>query len=487
MVKEVKDYKIPSVDLLNETPVYNEYDDLNAEFIEDVFYRIQEFFIQEEIAFSLTAFKDGYNFFKFRYDFGSLDKDKCYNPAVLIKKLIKILIEELNITVTQWEAKELVKEKTCYFICIIQNKYIKTYTLAECLRAQKTFNAGKLCFYADEKLNPIAAPFSDYAITTFSGQENEQVIDLLKSALLSATFFNNSDQLKFVIFDKEERFEDFNGIPHMYFGKTITDYKTALPIFEYFSKIVAERKELLKASGVKNISEYNAICANQISEIVVVVADCFELRKEYSEQSRGLVKLINEIAKEVDCGIRFLLVGKITDPDPFSIDIRANASARISLKIEKYIVAYMCFGNGCASALQKVSDALILKDKEISNIVPCSVTDVEISRVCQYLRGEENKDFYEKEYNDLQERAKNSQIDNEQTRFEILVKESMRIILQRGRITPAAIRIALAVDEEDCISVVRALAERKYVRKIRNEYETNITEEEFEKIFKEPV
>ena len=63
----------------------------------------------------------------------------------------------------------------------------------------------------------------------------------------------------------------------------------------------------------------------------------------------------------------------------------------------------------------------------------------------------------------------------------------MRIILQRGRITPAAIRIALAVDEEDCISVVRALVERKYVRKIRNEYETNITEEEFEKIFKEPV
>lgn len=128
---------------------------------------------------------------------------------------------------------------------------------------------------------------------TITGNDNDSILNLMNSMIISLIMKQTSDNLGLVLIDNSGlNFSDYNSLPHLLF-------KTNENCLNDIVDELGLRLEKLGKSGHKNILEYNDVEKDKMKSIVIFINDLdyviYKKEKEYLEN----IKTIMSFGKKV--------------------------------------------------------------------------------------------------------------------------------------------------------------------------------------------
>ena len=173
----------------------------------------------------------------------------------------------------------------------------------------------------------------------------------MNAMICSILLFRSPDEVKFIMIDpKMVELAGYEDIPHL-LTPPITDMTKAHAALEWACKTMDERYESLKATGVRDITSYNALGEDEIrfrlakkslrledlshhearmSYIVVLVDEYADLMMVNKEVEKSIVRLA---AKSRACGIHVILTTQRPSADVVTGLIKSNLPSRICFRV----------------------------------------------------------------------------------------------------------------------------------------------------------
>lgn len=161
---------------------------------------------------------------------------------------------------------------------------------------------------------------------------------------------------------KIEDFIHFEGLPHLYSGRVISDAAEATRVItDVIFEESEKRGKLLADAKVANIIEYNKIATEKLAPIVVVIdefadlADQLETKKEQS----AFYKPVQRIAQAGRSrGIHLVICTQRPEAKLVPSTTKAQLNGRVALRVNDGISSRMIIETGDAQYLQKHGDMI---------------------------------------------------------------------------------------------------------------------------------
>ncbi len=167
---------------------------------------------------------------------------------------------------------------------------------------------------------------------------------------------------------KLEDFIHFEGLPHLYSGRVISDATEATQVItDVIFKESERRGRLLVDARVANITEYNKIATEKLSPIVVVIDEFADLadQLETKKEQNAFYKPVQRIAATGRSrGIHLVICTQRPEAKLVPSSTKSELSGRIALRVNDGISSRMIIDISDAQYLQKHGD-MIYKNGDI--------------------------------------------------------------------------------------------------------------------------
>lgn len=204
---------------------------------------------------------------------------------------------------------------------------------------------------------------------------------ILESSIIAAlTTMKTEDQVQLYIVDpKRVDLTLFDSLPHV--KKTIEDIEEWYPVIDYLYAEVQNRNKFLKASGSRNIKEYNDTHKKKMAYKVLIIDELADLieKDKYARQTlketikackadkvdapEMTMKVIDSLQRLVQvsraAGIHIIACTQRTSTDVINGTIKANFPTRISLRLPSWIDSKTILDEKGAENLLGKGDMLI--------------------------------------------------------------------------------------------------------------------------------
>lgn len=203
--------------------------------------------------------------------------------------------------------------------------------------------------------------------------------------LLAGVFYKaRPEEVKIILIDnKARRFIKYNGVPHL-LGPVITDTKDAVSALQWAVKEMKIRCHTFADKGVSDIRAYNAIVAEKMPYIMIVVSELYSLMAKALTDTEDIIYSLSQIAPV--CGIHMVLAtqtaGTVTEVVKMSIPSRI-AFALSSLKDSRTVLY-----KGGAEKLMGKGDMLFYPAGATNplRVQGAFISDGELNRVTDYIK-----------------------------------------------------------------------------------------------------
>lgn len=239
-----------------------------------------------------------------------------------------------------------------------------------------------------------------------AGSTNSGKSVFIHSIILSIIMRTYPNEVKFLLIDpKKVEFAKYNDMPHL-FCPIVTEADQAELAL---SKMVVEmdrRFELLRKSGVVNITEYYEFCkshpsAERLPYIIVIIDEFADLMSTdlSGSSARDVARLA---AKARAAGIHLIVATQRPSVSVISGDIKNNIAARVGLMVSSSTDSRTILDETGAEKLMGRGDLLakIPGTKETMRCQSAYISDSEIRVVINYLKARA-KPVYNPEFIDL--------------------------------------------------------------------------------------
>lgn len=220
-----------------------------------------------------------------------------------------------------------------------------------------------------------------YNIAIF-GKENNSVVSLVHSIIISLILKNNVSDINFVICDSkaDSKFEVYDKSTYMYFNRIAKTNKEILDSLIELTKELEERYKILATTGVKSIEQYNIIAKNDNLKPLPYLLLVFN---NYSKSSQ-----LTEADKINTCLYQLLKLGRcvgmyeiiIANTSIKSDEINYNLPTRIAFLSDDEDDSLATFGEVGAEQLPTSSDFL-LSSIEKSKVMHLRVPNITKSEI----------------------------------------------------------------------------------------------------------
>ena len=214
----------------------------------------------------------------------------------------------------------------------------------------------------------------------------------INTIILSLLYRHAPEKCKFILIDpKMLELSTYEGIPHL-LCPVITEAKKAASVLGWVVKEMENRYRLMTKEGVRNIDSYNAKHSLAMPYIVVVVDEMSDLMLVAGKEIENYIQKLSQMARAA--GIHIIMATQRPSVDVITGTIKANFPTRISFQVTSKIDSRTILGEQGAEQLLGKGDMLYMSSaNRIVRIHAPFVSDNEIEKVNNYLRGQAEPDY----------------------------------------------------------------------------------------------
>lgn len=233
----------------------------------------------------------------------------------------------------------------------------------------------------------------------------------LHNTILSFLYRSTPQDVRLLLIDpKRVELSVYNGIPHLVDNPTVpemngkekawqvvTDAKQAAKCLQLVVKHMEARYKLLAEVGVRSIEAYNrgrSEGSPRLAYLAVIIDELADLMLSESSVVENAIARLAQMARAV--GIHLVLATQRPSVDVITGVIKANFPARISFQVSSKVDSRTILDTNGAEQLLGGGDMLFLppvSSKPI-RVHGCYVSDQEILRVVDFLKGREALDSF---------------------------------------------------------------------------------------------
>ena len=214
----------------------------------------------------------------------------------------------------------------------------------------------------------------------------------INTIILSLLYRHPPEKCKFILIDpKMLELSTYEGIPHL-LCPVITEAKKAASVLGWVVKEMESRYKLMTKDGVRNIDSYNAKHTLSMPYIIVVVDEMSDLMLVAGKEIENYIQKLSQMARAA--GIHIIMATQRPSVDVITGTIKANFPTRISFQVTSKIDSRTILGEQGAEQLLGKGDMLYMSSaNRIVRIHAPFVSDNEIEKVNNYLRGQAEPDY----------------------------------------------------------------------------------------------
>ena len=214
----------------------------------------------------------------------------------------------------------------------------------------------------------------------------------INTIILSLLYRHTPDKCKFILIDpKMLELSTYEGIPHL-LCPVITEAKKAASVLGWVVKEMENRYKLMTKEGVRNINSYNIKHSLTMPYIVVVVDEMSDLMLVAGKEIENYIQKLSQMARAA--GIHIIMATQRPSVDVITGTIKANFPTRISFQVTSKIDSRTILGEQGAEQLLGKGDMLYMSSaNRIIRIHAPFVSDNEIEKVNNYLRGQAEPNY----------------------------------------------------------------------------------------------
>ncbi len=256
----------------------------------------------------------------------------------------------------------------------------------------------------DAKGIPLVFDLADMPHLLMAGRTGTGKSVCLNAMILSILMTRRPDEVKVILIDpKKVELSQYKRIPHL-MHPVVVDMKKAESLLAWACEKMDERYEFLRRAEVRNIQSYNKLGADVIYArlapeddaerqripthmpyIVIVVDELAEMMMTAEKEAEQHIVRLAQLARAV--GIHLILATQKPTVDVVTGLIKGNLPARIAFQVASRSDSRVVLDEMGADRLLGNGDMLFLIPGT-SNIIRAQgtyVSDIEVTRICQYL------------------------------------------------------------------------------------------------------
>tara|TARA_B110001450_G_scaffold238754_1_gene246016 strand:+ start:3034 stop:5124 length:2091 start_codon:yes stop_codon:yes gene_type:complete len=265
----------------------------------------------------------------------------------------------------------------------------------------------------------------------------------INTIILSLLYRHTPDKCKFILIDpKMLELSTYEGIPHL-LCPVITEAKKAASVLGWVVKEMENRYRLMTKEGVKNIDGYNTKHTLPMPYIVVVVDEMSDLMLVAGKEIENYIQKLSQMARAA--GIHIIMATQRPSVDVITGTIKANFPTRISFQVTSKIDSRTILGEQGAEQLLGKGDMLYMSSaNRIVRIHAPFVSENEIEKVNNYLRGQAEPDYIDEILNYADEKEINENTTNIDDKDE-LYQAALDIIRSEGKASTSFLQRKLQI------------------------------------------
>lgn len=449
MQKEVKEYKLPSVDILK-TVKHKSAKDVsaelknNAELLVDT---LASFGVQAEI----TDISRGPTVTRYELKPAS---------GVRISKITNLSDDiALNLAAVNVRIEAPIPGKAAVGI-EIPNTVKNSVSMREVIdsadfNAQKSLLsaglgkdiAGKTVFCDIAKM-----PHLLIAGTTGSGKSV-----CMNSIIVSILYRANPEEVKFLMIDpKKVEFSKYENIPHL-LVPVVTDPRKASGALGWAVSEMLERYQKFSDTGVRDIEGYNRYVEKHedmkpMPKIVICIDELADLMMAAPKEVEDSICRLAQMARAA--GMHLVIATQRPSVDVITGLIKANISSRIALTVSSAIDSRTILDSSGAEKLLGMGDMLYspIGSNKPLRVQGCYISDDEVEALCEFIKNQGESEYSEEIQKEIESKAVQDKTSNKFTdggesgeNLDPLFDDAVDVVLENGKASTSFLQRKLGV------------------------------------------
>ena len=417
--QEAKEYQIPTLDLLDSPPPFEERK------------------IKEDLAGSARILEETLADFGISVKVTDIERGPVITryelepaPGVKLNRIVS-LTDDIALAMKAQSARIVApipgKGRVGVEIPNIQSSWVYLKEVLASAEFQNSSSLLTLALGKDIAGKPVIADLGEMPHLLIAGTTGSGKTVCVNCLILSILFRANPDEVKFLMVDpKMVELAPFNHLPHL-LCPVLTEAKKAALALAWVVNEMEERYQLFARQGKRNIEAYNQ-SEEKIPYIVVIIDELADLMATAADQVEGAIARLAHLSRAV--GIHLVLVTQRPSVDVITGVIKANFPARISFKVASKVDSRTVLDTNGADKLLGHGDMLFLKPGE-SRLIRAQgslVLDTEIERVVEFIKSKTPQPIYDEGI--LIEQQKQGSISSSKDE---LYDAAVRLVMETGQ------------------------------------------------------
>jgi len=283
----------------------------------------------------------------------------------------------------------------------------------------------------------------------------------INTIIVSLLYKLNPDLCKFILIDpKMLELSAYQGIPHL-LCPVITDSKKAALALGWTVREMNSRYKLMTKEGVRNIDGYNAKHKLKMPYIVVVVDEMSDLMLVAGKEIENYIQKLSQMARAA--GIHIIMATQRPSVDVITGTIKANFPTRISFRVSSKIDSRTILGEQGAEQLLGNGDMLFMSSaNRIVRIHGPYVSEKEIEKITNVLRAQGEPDYIDEIT--INGKSENSEFTSDDDTDE-LYNQALDIIKTEGKASTSFLQRKLQIGYNRAARIIDMMEERGIVSK----------------------
>lgn len=382
LIKDITQYKLPPLDLLNAPSEYIEED---PEFIRSQMEIIDATLASFNIAAKTVYYTVGPTVTRFEVE---------PEPGTKVSKITSLQDDiKLRLAASDIRIEAPISGKSTVGI-EVPNKTRRLVTFREILEttAYRAFKSPlKVALGLDIAGEPVFSDISSMTHALIAGSTGSGKSVCVNCIILSILFNALPDEVKLVLIDpKKVEFSIYRDIPHL-LTPVVNDPKVACATLKWLTEEMERRYELIESVGARDIKSYNAKRQHvddlpKLPYIVVVIDELAELMLLNPNEVEESIQRISQLARAA--GIHLIVATQRPSTDVITGIIKNNIPTRISFQVPSAVDSRIILDEVGAEKLLGKGDMLLSDNGKplLMRLQGAYVNEEEIERVSKYVK-----------------------------------------------------------------------------------------------------
>jgi S-DNA-T family DNA segregation ATPase FtsK/SpoIIIE len=449
---EFKNFKLPSVDLLERNPSKSNLLDQSKNRPDGKF--IEKILLDFGIDGKITKINNGPVVSLYEFEPA---------PGVKVSKIINLSDDLARNTSSTSARVSIIPGKNTVGI-EIPNEHRESVYLKEIVSSERFHKKEiKLPISLGKSISglPIVGDLTAMPHLLIAGTTGSGKSVCINTIIVSLLYKLTPDLCKFILIDpKMLELSAYEGIPHL-LSPVITDSKKAALALGWTVREMNNRYKLMSKEGVRNIDGYNTKHKLKMPYIVVVVDEMSDLMLVAGKEIENYIQKLSQMARAA--GIHIIMATQRPSVDVITGTIKANFPTRISFRVSSKIDSRTILGEQGSEQLLGNGDMLFTSSaNRIIRIHGPYVSEKEIEKITNVLRAQGKPDYIDEITLNNKTDNIDSVLDNE---VDELYNQALDIIKSEGKASTSFLQRKLQIGYNRAARIIDMMEEKGIVTK----------------------